>query len=66
MASVSIPSSVYERVSKRVDHSEFDSVDDYVTFVLEEVLNQLEGENTSDAGDRNEVMDKLRDLGYLE
>lgn len=66
MASVSIPDELYERIGERIDEDEFDSVDEYVTFSLQEILEQFENSEAKTAGDREEVIDKLRDLGYLE
>lgn len=66
MATVEITDEVYTRVERRIADSEFDSVDSYATYVLTEVLDQIEGPEAGEAGDRDEVLDKLRDLGYLE
>lgn len=66
MASLSIPDDLYEKIEQRIDKGEFDTVDEYASFALSEILNQMEGNDEATAGDREEVIDKLRDLGYLE
>lgn len=65
---VEIPSTIYERVSDRVQKTEFESVDDYVHSVLEEVLYHVESENDVsqiDSSDEQEVKERLRSLGYV-
>lgn len=66
MTSISLSDETYARVESRLEASDFESVDEYVNYVVLQVLNQLEGGEDGSAGDREEVMNKLRDLGYLE
>ncbi|WP_251328601.1 hypothetical protein [Haloplanus pelagicus] len=66
MAEVHLSDSIYERVQSRVDASDFEDADEYVEYVVATVLDRIEGDGEGTAGDREEVMDKLRDLGYLE
>lgn len=65
MASITVSDDLYDRIERRLD-GEFDSVDSYAEFALEEVMNRLEGRHDADTGDGEAVMDQLRDLGYLE
>lgn len=64
MPPVNIPQEVYDSVSVRVDASDFESVDEYVTFVLGEVLAQVGHERP--AGDEEVIHDRLRELGYID
>jgi hypothetical protein len=66
MTEVSLSERTFARVESRVGDSDFSSPDEYVDYVVSTVLDQLEGVDQETAGDREEVMDKLRDLGYLE
>lgn len=66
MAEVHIPDDLYDRISTHVGESDFETADKYAAYILEEVMNQLEGGDASQVDDRGEVMDRLRDLGYLE
>jgi hypothetical protein len=66
MTEVDLSDDVYDRVQARVDASEFETPDAYVEYVVETVLERIESDEDGTAGDREEVMDKLRDLGYLE
>lgn len=68
-ASVDLPDRIVERVDARLDRTEFDSVSEYVTFVMEEVLYRVEDETEDDdyeGVDEDEVKDRLKSLGYLD
>ena len=65
---IMLSAEIYSRIEYRVKATGFGSVDEYVTFVLEEVLKE-EGEEEERAFSREEeevVKDRLRALGYLE
>jgi len=66
MTEVDLSNELYDRVQSRVNASEFETADAYVEYVIRTVLEQIEGDEDGTVGDRGEVMDKLRDLGYLE
>lgn len=66
---VELPHSLVERVEARLDRSEFETVDEYVTYVLEEVLGRVEDasdDSRSETVDRAEVENRLKSLGYLD
>ena len=65
MAEVNLSDDVYERVQSRVEVSDFDSSDEYIEYITKTVLDRIEGIDDEDTTDRGEVMDNLRDLGYL-
>ncbi len=59
---------LYDRIEQRVKETGFGSVDEYVTFVLEEVLKE-EGEEEQRAfskEEEEEVKKRLKALGYLD
>ena len=65
---VHVAAGLYDRVAERVSAAGFDSVDEYVTFVLEEVLRD-DGEEekpTFSKEEEEEVKKRLRALGYLD
>ena len=65
---VSISGRLYRLIEERVTASEFTSVDEYVDFILEEVVDeaeQVENQVSSEDEDR-EVKKRLKDLGYLD
>lgn len=64
---VYIPSDLYDKVHQRVNVTEFNSVEEYVTFVLEEVVKEEDQEEQAfSEEDEEEVKKRLRDLGYLD
>lgn len=66
---VSVPDSLAERIEGRLSHTEFDTVDEYVAYVLAVVLEEVESEVAPESGDEVDeraVRDRLESLGYLE
>lgn len=67
---VNLPATLVSRVRERVEVTEFESVEEYVEYVLEEVLWQVESASsdaTEPAGEIDEtvVEERLESLGYL-
>jgi len=65
---VNLPAELYRRIAERVKATGFGSVDEYLIFVLEEVLKE-EGEEEGRAfskEDEEEVKKRLKALGYLD
>lgn len=63
---VYLPAEIYDKVNERVKVTEFESVEEYVTFVLEEVLKDGEDEGVFSEEDEEEVKKRLKALGYLD
>lgn len=66
---VLLPAELYGRIEERVRATEFESVEEYVTYVMEEILREDEGEGEEPAfseAEEEEVKKRLRALGYLE
>jgi hypothetical protein len=70
---VGIKSDIYKKIKKRVAKTEFENVQEYVNYVLEEVIKQVEEEDKGqddDAAyskeDEEKVKERLRALGYLD
>jgi Arc/MetJ-type ribon-helix-helix transcriptional regulator len=59
---------LYARIEERVKSTGFSSVDEYVAFVLEEVLRDDEEEHSAafSEEEEEEVKARLRSLGYLD
>lgn len=69
MSNIKLPDRIVTRVENRLPRTEFQSSSEYITFVLEEVLYQVETETEDDdfePVDEQEVKDRLRSLGYLD
>jgi Arc/MetJ-type ribon-helix-helix transcriptional regulator len=63
---VKIPFELYKKIEERVKVTEFESVEEYVTFVLEEVVKEEEPqEYTLSEKEEEKVKERLRGLGYL-
>jgi len=64
---VKIPKEIYEKIEERIKDTEFKSVDEYVTYVLKEVLASLEeDEEVFSEEEEEKVKERLRALGYLD
>ncbi|HID27463.1 MAG TPA: CopG family transcriptional regulator [Methanosarcinales archaeon] len=66
---VSIPTPLFKQIEKRIESTDFESVSDYITYVIEEILSDTEEEEKEDAfseEDEEKVKDRLRALGYLD
>ena len=68
--SISIPEKLAKRIDKRVKDSEFSSAGEYITHVMEQVMDRVEGKEESRESfskeDEEKVKKRLKSLGYLE
>ena len=65
--SISVPADIYDKIEERVKATEFGSVDDYVLFILVEVLkDEEEEEQAYSEADEAEVKKRLKALGYMD
>ena len=72
---LTFPKPLAERIQKRLPKTDFAIVDEYVAYVMEQILNELESEpvaakkeateNVFSKEDMETVEQRLRDLGYL-
>jgi len=64
---VFLPAELYSKIEARAKATDFGSVDEYVKFVLEEVVKEEEEEEKPfSKEDEQEVKKRLKDLGYLD
>jgi Arc/MetJ-type ribon-helix-helix transcriptional regulator len=66
---VQLPAEIVDRVDERVPRTEFDSADEYIAFVMEEVLSRVEsetGDGDVDTVDEDQVRNRLESLGYVD
>ena len=63
---VFLPAELYSKVEERVKATDFGSVDEYLEFVLEEVVKEEEKERIFSEEEEKEVKKRLKDLGYLD
>ena len=64
-ASISIPHELYQKIQERVNRTEFDSVEEYVDYVLSEVVSESREQKSVTKGEQEKIEGRLRDLGYL-
>jgi Arc/MetJ-type ribon-helix-helix transcriptional regulator len=66
---ISIPTPLAEKIKKRIEGTGFNSLSSYVTYVLREVISNVEEQDQDEAfskEDEEKVKDRLRALGYLD
>ncbi len=66
---IKVPKEIIKKIEKRIQGTEFKSVDEYIAFVLEEVVKESEEEEPEEIfSEENEakVKERLRALGYLD
>lgn len=64
---VKIPKKLYDQVSKMIKEEglDFKSVDDYVIFVLKELLKEEEEAQVYSPEEEKAIKERLRSLGYI-
>jgi len=65
---VSIPVALFKKIEERIKGTSFPSVSAYVTYVVREILSEVEMESkpTFTREEEEKVKERLRALGYLE
>ena len=63
---VFLPGELYGKIEERVKAANFGSVDEYVEFVLEEVVREEGEERALSEEEEKEVKKRLKALGYLD
>jgi len=65
---ISIPTQLAEKIRKRMEGTTFNSLSSYVTYVMSEVLSEID-EDTQEVftkEDEERIKQRLRSLGYLD
>lgn len=65
---ISIPTPLAEKIKKRIKGTGFHSLSSYVTYVLREVISNIDEEEQEafTKEDEEKVKERLRALGYLD
>ena len=65
---VSIPTTLVEKIKQRIENTGFTSISSYVTYVLRELLANMEEEDEEafSKKDEEKIKERLRALGYLD
>ncbi len=74
---ITIPVSLYNKIQKKIEGTSFSSVSDYTTYVLREIIAEMEfsknnkrnnknkGKNNADDDIKNNIIKKFEALGYI-
>lgn len=62
---IELPPDLLRRVKTRVEQTEFETVETYIAFVLEEVVAEVDTEETGETASKQEIHDRLEALGYV-
>ena len=66
---ISIPTPLANKIKERIQGTGFNSLSSYVTYVLREVISNVEEDEQEEAfskEDEEKVKERLRALGYLD
>jgi Arc/MetJ-type ribon-helix-helix transcriptional regulator len=63
---VALSPELYEQCEQRIEQMDFNSVDEYVQFILSEVVKSQEGVKDDETVTRNVTEEQLKALGYLD
>ena len=65
---VALPASLKRDLEGRIEHTEFESLEEYVRFVLQTIVDE-DGDRHTDsereANEQEQLEDRLKDLGYM-
>lgn len=67
---VHLPKELAERIRRRLKDSDFTNMDDYVSYVLNQIMDEIEGrssksEEVFSKKEQGDVEEHLRSLGYM-
>jgi Arc/MetJ-type ribon-helix-helix transcriptional regulator len=63
---ISIPTSLFKKIKERIKGTGFSSVSSYVTYVLKELVEGEEEEETFTKEEEEKIKARLRALGYID
>ena len=72
ITTISIPKVLADKIKQKMEGTGFNSVSSYVTYVLRQVLSNVESSENAEQKEafseeeENKVKDRLRSLGYLD
>lgn len=71
ITTISVPKVLSDKIKKRMEGTGFNSVSSYVTYVLRQVLSNVEQQQEQpkqafSEADERKVKERLRSLGYLD
>jgi hypothetical protein len=61
---IHISTDIHEQIGRRAEASDFDSVEEYIDYLLRVVLDDLEP--IDDSSEEDKIISRLQSLGYLD
>lgn len=71
ITTIHLPKELADRIHRRLKDSDFKNIDDYVAYVLSQILDEIEGASASKTEEvftkkeQGDVEEHLRSLGYM-
>jgi len=68
---IHLPKELAERIQRRLKESDFKNMDDYIAYVLSQILDEIEGTSSEKSKEvftkkeQGDVEEHLRSLGYM-
>jgi len=66
VSEIEIPETLAKKIEEMIEETSFNSISDYVTYVLEELLEEEEEEEIFSEEEEEKIRERLRALGYLD
>ncbi|MFX0102694.1 MAG: CopG family transcriptional regulator [Candidatus Hodarchaeota archaeon] len=67
---IDLPESLFNRIQNRLEKTDFKTVSEYVTYLVREVLNNIEEDEGNKKAfteeEEKEIEERLRNLGYID
>ncbi len=63
---IEIPATLAKKIEERIKDTSFESISEYITYVLQEILEEDEEEETFSEEEEEKIKERLRALGYLD
>ena len=61
----SIPEEIFKKLEKKVNSTDFDSIEEYLNFILKQVCEEESNSQNFDEEESEIQKQRLKDLGYL-
>lgn len=66
-AQITIPERIYSELEAEVNTTQFDNVDEYTTYVFEELIHYFDdAETDANIADQDQLKERLESLGYIQ
>ena len=70
LTNISIPTPLAEKLKKRMEGTDFQSISEYVSYILRQVISKIEADEKErkvfSKEEEEKVKERLRNLGYID